>query len=172
MEILINHVSGCEDVLVYPITGMGGIGKTTLAQLVLNEIRVASHFETRIWVWVSKDFDVWRILKAIIESTSERACEDWSLSPPQDRLRKIGKRYFLVLEDIWNEDQEKWERLKGILKQCGSRGVSIIVTTHLEKVASIMGTLHSHQLKGLSKDDCWLLFKLIARLWEWKRRAS
>ncbi|KAL7166652.1 hypothetical protein ACSBR2_037337 [Camellia fascicularis] len=42
---------------------------------------------------------------------------------------------------------------------CGSKGTSVIITTRLEKVASIMGTIPPHCLSFLSDEDCWLWFK-------------
>uniref|UniRef100_A0A5B7AYL3 Putative disease resistance protein RGA2 n=1 Tax=Davidia involucrata TaxID=16924 RepID=A0A5B7AYL3_DAVIN len=160
VEQLVERVSDCENVSVYPIVGMGGLGKTTIAQMVFNDDRVTRHFELRIWVCVSEDFDVKRLIKAIIESASGKACEDLDLDPLQRGLQVIlnGKRYLLVLDDVWNEDQEKWDMLKYVLA-CGSRGASIITTTRLEKVALIMGTLPIHRLSSLSEDDCWSLFK-------------
>ncbi|KAL5736688.1 hypothetical protein ACOSQ2_031476 [Xanthoceras sorbifolium] len=160
VECLVEKVHGFDGVSVYPIVGLGGLGKTTLAQTVFNDERIGSHFELKIWVCVSEDFSERRIIKAIIESTTAAACENLDLDPLQKRLQDIlnGKRYLLVLDDVWNEDQEKWDSLKSVLA-CGSKGASIIVTTRIRTVASIMGTMPLHQLSGLTEDDCWSLFK-------------
>ncbi|KAL5737096.1 hypothetical protein ACOSQ2_031884 [Xanthoceras sorbifolium] len=148
VECLVEKVSGFDGVSVYPIVGLGGLGKTTLAQTVFNDERIRSHFELRIWVCVSEDFSVRRIIKAIIESANRAACEDLELDP----------LYLLVLDDVWNEYPEKWDSLKSVLA-CGLRGASIIVTTRITTVASFMGTMPLHQLSGLTEDDCWSLFK-------------
>jgi hypothetical protein len=76
------------------------------------------------------------------------------------------KRYLLVLDDVWNTNQElefglnqeKWNKLKSVLS-CGSKGSCCLVSTRDEIVASIMGTCHTHHLSGLSENECWLLFK-------------
>ncbi|KAJ0082803.1 hypothetical protein Patl1_10138 [Pistacia atlantica] len=81
------------------------------------------------------------------------------------------KRYLLVLDDVWSEDEEEWDRLKCVLA-CGSKGASIIVTTRSRKVAFIMGTLPMHHLSGLSEDECWLLFKERAFGQETEERAN
>ncbi|XXG50768.1 hypothetical protein AAC387_Pa02g4703 [Persea americana] len=138
---------------------MGGLGKTTLAQLAYNDPRVERHFELRMWVCVSDDFNLKRVTKAIIEAATGSTCEELDMDLLQRRLQeKLGcKKFLLVLDDMWNEDPLEWERLKGYLR--GAQGSKIIVTTRSEKVALIMGTLPLQQLARLSEDDCWSLFK-------------
>ncbi|XP_024028646.1 putative disease resistance protein RGA3 [Morus notabilis] len=157
---LVDDARNCENISIYPIVGLGGMGKTTLAQLVFNDERVGRHFEFKMWVCVSEDFDVKRLVKAIIESATGRSCEALDMDPLQKCLGDIlkWKRFLLVLDDVWNEDHEQWDMLKYVL-DCGSNGSSVVVTTRLKKVASIMGTTSIHFLSGLSDDDCWLLFK-------------
>jgi replication-associated recombination protein RarA len=66
-EELINILlANADDLPIYAIWGMGGLGKTTLAQMAYNEERVKQQFGLRIWACVSTDFDVRRITKAII----------------------------------------------------------------------------------------------------------
>ncbi|XP_028073414.1 putative disease resistance protein RGA3 [Camellia sinensis] len=160
VKMLVENICDCQDVSVYPIIGMGGLGKTTLAQMVFNDERVECHFELKIWVYVSQDFDVKRVIKAIIESVSGRTCDASNLDSLQKKLREMlnGKRYLLVLDDVWDDDQDKWDELKNSLA-CGSKGASIIVTTRVAKVASIRRTVPAHHLPFLSEEDCWLLFK-------------
>ncbi|XP_058079820.1 putative disease resistance protein RGA3 [Magnolia sinica] len=159
MELLVNE-DYIENVMVIPIVGMGGLGKTTVAQLVYNDARVERHFDLRMWVCVSDDFDVPRLTKAILESVADSKCDLLDVDLLQRRLREklSGKKFLLVLDDVWDENPEKWYRLKQFLRG-GARGSKIIVTTRIEKVALIMGTLPPHHLRRLSDDDCWSLFK-------------
>ncbi|CAL5441109.1 unnamed protein product [Camellia sinensis] len=145
VKFLVEHVCDIEDVSVYPILGIGGLGKTTLAQMAFNDERVKHHFDLKIWVYVSQDFDVKSVIKATIESANGNACEAVDLDSLQRRLRDMlnGKRYLIVLDDVWDEDPEKWDALKYSLA-CGSKGASVVVTTRIEKVASIMGTISPH----------------------------
>ncbi|XP_027082136.1 disease resistance protein RGA2-like [Coffea arabica] len=158
--ILVNQVSNNQNVSVLPIVGVGGLGKTTLAQLVFHDKRVIEHFELKLWVWVSEDFDVKRIIKALIESAKGTSAEALGLDPLQRNLQELlrGKRYLVVLDDVWNENREEWENLKSVL-ECGSRGSFIVTTTRMEKVATIMGTLQTHYLSSLSDNQCWSLFR-------------
>ncbi|KAL5563598.1 hypothetical protein UlMin_033345 [Ulmus minor] len=173
-ERIINFlVNDAKDISIYPIIGLGGMGKTTLAQLVFNDDKICGEFELKMWVCVSEDFDVKSLVKAIIESAIGRACDALDMDPLQKRLLDLlrGRKFLLVLDDVWNEDQEQWDKLKSVLA-CGSSGSSVLVTTRMQTVASIMGTIPAHHLSGLSEDDCWLLFKQRAFDNESKERPN
>jgi len=163
VDILVNGASGFEDLSVYPIVGLGGLGKTTLAQLIFNHESIVKHFDLRMWVCVSDDFSIKRMTRRIIEAATKKSCDDLDLEPLQRRLQDLlqRKRYLLVLDDVWNEKQEKWHKLKSLLA-CGGKGASILVTTRLAKVAEIMGTIPPYEVSKLSDVDCWELFKLRA----------
>ncbi|KAL4277937.1 hypothetical protein GQ457_03G034690 [Hibiscus cannabinus] len=148
-------------VSVIPIVGLGGIGKTTLAQTVYNDERVMRNFELRMWVSVNGDFSVRKILNLTMESATRRRCDDQlGMDALQFQLRELllDKRYLLVLDDVWNEDEDEWDKLKTLLS-FGAEESRVIVTTRSAKVATIVGTVSSHLLKGLSDDECWDLFK-------------
>ncbi|KAE8666744.1 hypothetical protein F3Y22_tig00112491pilonHSYRG00173 [Hibiscus syriacus] len=148
-------------VSVIPIMGLGGIGKTTLAQTVYNDERVMRNFELRMWVSVNDDFGVRKILNLMMESANRRRCDDLlGMDALQFQLRDLllDKRYLLVLDDVWNEDEDEWEKLKTLLN-FGAEESKVIVTTRSAKAAEIVGTVSSHHLEGLSDDECWTLFK-------------
>ncbi|KAM4097688.1 hypothetical protein ACJW30_07G020800 [Castanea mollissima] len=162
IEVLVPNVSDDQDNLaIYAVWGMGGLGKTTLAQLVYNDVRVEKHFELRIWVCVSDDFQIIRLVRAIIESIDGSGCNLLELDPLQQHLQEKlrGRRFLLVLDDVWNENHEEWDCLKHMLT-CGAKGSMLIVTTRNETIARMMATLHPiHRMGCLSEDDSWSLFK-------------
>ncbi|XP_047163771.1 putative disease resistance protein RGA4 [Vigna umbellata] len=162
LKFLLEDVSDNEDLSIYPIVGMGGLGKTTLAKQVFNDHRVCKHYDLTIWVCVSDDFNTMTILQSIIECITGQNPHLNSLEAMRRKVEEVlhGMRYLLVLDDVWNEDPEKWKQLKGKL-QCAraAKGATILVTTRLEEVASTMQTHPAYHLKELSGDDCWSLFK-------------
>ncbi|XP_015160492.1 disease resistance protein RGA2-like [Solanum tuberosum] len=151
--------SDAQTLPVLPILGMGGLGKTTLAQMIFNDQRVTEHFNLKIWVCVSDDFEEKRLIKTIVESIEGKLVTDMDLAPHQKKVQDLlnGKRYLLVLDDVWNENQGEWDNIKAVLK-VGARGASVLVTTRLERVGLIMGTLQPYELSNLSQEDCWSLF--------------
>lgn len=145
---------------VVPIVGMAGIGKTILAQLVYNNRRVKEHFAQRIWVCVNAHFDLMRITKTLVESITFKTPDLNDLNLLQVRLRNklAGKRFLLVLDDVWSKRNKGWDMLLNPLR-AGAPGSKIIVTTRNADVAASIGTVPAHHLKGLSFEDCWSLFK-------------
>ncbi|XP_010918020.1 putative disease resistance protein RGA3 [Elaeis guineensis] len=154
------YVDTDKDVSVLPIVGLGGVGKTTLAQLVYNDKRIDEQFELRMWVCIGENFDIPRIIRAIIERVTGTNCELSDIEIMQSLLREKlrERRFLLVLDDVWNEEEAEWERLKPLLRG-GKKGSKIIVTTRSERVASIMGSSALLRLPVLPTDDCWTLFR-------------
>ncbi|XP_019703765.3 uncharacterized protein [Elaeis guineensis] len=156
IELLLSEVER-KKIAVVPIVGKGGLGKTTLAQLVYNDPKVQKYFSLKGWICVSADFDVTRLTKAIIESVTGESCSLMELSMLQEHLKmKVGgKRLLLVLDDVWNEQQSRWDSLK--LPFVGAEAVGIITTTRNDPVAKIMQTQPPFYLGYLSDDHCWPL---------------
>ncbi|XP_075646875.1 putative disease resistance protein RGA1 [Castanea sativa] len=152
-----------ENVSVIPIVGIGGLGKTTLAQYVYNDEKVQKCFQLKMWACISDVFELKLIIEKIIASTSGNSSGNLVIDQLQSQLReKIdGRKYLLVLDDIWNEDREKWLKLKSLLMG-GSKGSKIIITTRNRLVAEITQTVSPYFLKGLSKKQSWDLFRQVA----------
>ncbi|KAL5735552.1 hypothetical protein ACOSQ2_030340 [Xanthoceras sorbifolium] len=145
---------------VVSIVAMGGVGKTTLAREVYND-KAVEVFNPRVWVCVSDEFDILGISKASLESITCSPCNLNSLNDVQVQLKNqvAGKKFLLVLDDVWNKDYGSW----GILKSpflAGAKGSKMIVTTRLGDVALTVGReIDCYKLKLLSDDDCWSVFK-------------
>ncbi|GLU11257.1 hypothetical protein SLE2022_280150 [Rubroshorea leprosula] len=151
------------------IVGMGGIGKTALAKLIYNDEEVKQHFTSRIWAYVSDIFDESKVAKTIItelEGTDKVATLQMESLPLNSLLERIcksieGKKYLLVLDDVWTENNEDFGGLNVTFKR-GAAGSRILVTTRKDTVSRAMGSSHIFRLETLSQDLCWSILKKIA----------
>ncbi|KAK2969535.1 hypothetical protein RJ640_000993, partial [Escallonia rubra] len=150
-------VADDKGVAVIPILGIGGLGKTTLAKLVYNDERVVKYFDLRKWVCVSDEFDIRKIIGKIVDK------ESLTLQRLQEHLQETlsAKRYLLILDDVWNEDLQKWRELSDLLL-CGAPGSKIVVTTRSPLVVSTLDPIYVHNLDGLSEMESLFLFMELA----------
>jgi len=151
---------GDEHPLVLPIVGMGGLGKTSLAKSVCDAENVKSHFDLKMRVCVSDDFSLKQVIQKIIKSaTTGERCADLDEGELKKKLEEIlnGRKYLLLMDDVWNEDAQKWLLLKLLLSK-GAAGSKLIVTTRSQRVAEIMGTVAAYNLSLLGQEDCLSLF--------------
>ncbi|XP_027166483.1 putative disease resistance protein RGA3 [Coffea eugenioides] len=169
--------SNSETISVLPIVGLGGIGKTTLAQKVFNNLNIKNHFDKRMWVCVSdieKHFDASGLFALMLENLevpiSGFAGRD-SMEAKVQKLKQIldgeeqnGKRplkYLLVLDDVWNEDLALWDRFLDSLRGISSaKGSWVLVTMRNKRVATSTAIPSGPwPLKELSDDHCWLILE-------------
>ncbi|EYU21415.1 hypothetical protein MIMGU_mgv1a021064mg, partial [Erythranthe guttata] len=165
-KLLVEGGSGKElGIHLVSVVGAGGIGKTTLAKLAYNDSQVNRFFQLKIWICVSETFDEVVIANEIIERAGGSKPNTKQLEMVLQCLKDTisGKKFLLVLDDVWTEDDTKWESLRNCLKY-GGVGSKILVTTRNQKVAIVMGTVKNdiHQLGHLSHEHCWLLLGRIA----------
>uniref|UniRef100_A0A0E0KVF2 BED-type domain-containing protein n=1 Tax=Oryza punctata TaxID=4537 RepID=A0A0E0KVF2_ORYPU len=151
---------------ILPIVGIGGIGKTALAQFIYNVPVVESSFQQRIWVWVSNNLDEVRITRDMLDFVGQ---EKYERSCSFPKLQEIlmndmkSKRFLLVLDDVWDDMNNcRLNKLLAPFKANNAKGNVIVVTTRIWSVAKRIGTVEPIKLGALDKEDSWLLFKSCA----------
>ncbi|KAL2491603.1 putative disease resistance RPP13-like protein 1 [Abeliophyllum distichum] len=154
LKMLLEVESSDSPVSVIPIVGMGGVGKTTLVQLVYNDDSLKGVFDSKAWASVSDEFDAFRITKSILEAVFSGSCDYTDLNMLQVKLKEsLSKtRFLVVLDDVWNEKYGDWDILRRPFL-AGKPGSKIIVTTRHEKVAKIMSRIPAYHLNLLSDND-------------------
>ncbi|KAL0424038.1 UNVERIFIED_CONTAM: putative disease resistance protein RGA1 [Sesamum radiatum] len=155
VEKMLDAVRDQDDLSVYAVWGMGGLGKTTLVQLIYNDARMVACFELRIWVCVSDDFSIQRVVKAIIESIDGGVCNISELDPLQRHLQERQRAFT-------NGDAK--ENLvpigKAIVKKCGGVPLAIKALGSLMQFKSLESewlTIRESEIWQLSDDENGIL---------------
>jgi hypothetical protein len=128
-----------SEITVLPIVGLGGIGKTTMAQHIYKQVK--SHFQVTMWICVSLKFNVDRLWKEASEKLPERANEKkYGTTQELIEQRLTGERFLLVLDDIWECHEDEWQKLLTPFRKGGGKGSMVIVTSRSGDVAKIVRT--------------------------------
>ncbi|XP_047053517.1 disease resistance protein PIK6-NP-like [Lolium rigidum] len=122
-----------QQIKMISIVGFGGLGKTTLAFQVYQELK--EKFDCHAFVSVSRNPDMKTVLISILSQVTD---EDYSkIEDIPQLITRISnflaeKRYIIVVDDIWNV--EIWDVIKFAFPRSGY-DCRIITTTRLNNVA-------------------------------------
>ncbi|KAK9085098.1 hypothetical protein Sjap_025509 [Stephania japonica] len=152
------------------VYGMGGIGKTTIMKTVNDKLAADEEecFGRIIWVTVSKDMGGVEVLQSRIgKNLGEGFSDDLLLENDKERrasmlLNKLKEqeKLLLILDDLWEEisldkvgipDPERSSDLQSCIK--------IVVTTRFLTVCDFIKTQANVEIKRLSDECAWDLFK-------------
>ncbi|QHO52834.1 Putative disease resistance RPP13-like protein [Arachis hypogaea] len=145
---------------VIAIVGIGGVGKTTLAQWLYNNAEFMEGFDLKAWVCVSEKFEVVETTRNVIKQIHGGTCSLDDFSSLQNALKEelSNKKFFIVLDDVWSNDGDKWSNFMNPFQQNGKKGSIIFLTTREENVASTVQNCQPYFLRKLSEDYCWSVF--------------
>ncbi|XP_044435973.1 uncharacterized protein [Triticum aestivum] len=151
-----------NDIMVVAIVGVGGIGKTTLAQKVFNDEAIQGEFSKKIWLSVNQNFSEVELLRrAIIGAGGSSHLAGNAKDALHRALMQALKDHktLLVMDDVW--DNGAWERvLKIPLANAAASGSRVLITTRDESVAQgVTAIWPYHHVDTLAPDDAWSLLK-------------
>jgi len=152
-----------SDIRVVSLVGMGGMGKTTLAQKIFRDTNVQEHFKMRIWLTITQQFDEAELLSTAIEYAWGDYLPEYDLTLLMRTFTKLVStgRFLLVMDDMWSE--QAWSDLLSVPIRNASQkqpGSSVIITTRREDMARRMGcSYYQHYVAPLGQEDSWLLLR-------------
>ncbi|CAI9113149.1 OLC1v1013697C1 [Oldenlandia corymbosa var. corymbosa] len=154
---------GTEQLDIVSIVGMPGLGKTMLAKKVYEDLSIVLHFHVQSWCTISQVYNKRSLLIEILsglvnfeDKYSEMDEDDLSLMLYQ-QLK--GRKYFIILDDIW--DLGAWVSLSSSFPN-DVNGSRILLTSRHHNVAfEIKPDREPHHLRLLHIDESWELMQKI-----------
>ncbi|XP_057485026.1 disease resistance protein UNI-like isoform X1 [Actinidia eriantha] len=140
------------------IWGMGGIGKTTVMQLLNNTPEITTMFDFVIWVTVSKSWTIRKVQEEVGQRLSMEIKNESNDRVACKLLEKLeGKKYLLLLDDVWEKVDLS---VVGFPNAHQENGCKVILTTRKFEVCRKMETDDEIKVEGLPEKEAWEMFNL------------
>ncbi|KAH7674257.1 P-loop containing nucleoside triphosphate hydrolase protein [Dioscorea alata] len=160
-RLLIVGDNGNQSRAIISITGMGGVGKTTLAKKIFSDPGIRRHFTCLAWVWVSQECRARQVLETVAKGVlafNEGMLNSLGYEDLKERVTNYLKerRYLVILDDIWSK--RAWKSIEGALPTT-MNGSRVLLTTRNQDVALYADPQSPpYDMKILGEEDSWELF--------------
>ncbi|WVZ54178.1 hypothetical protein U9M48_005019, partial [Paspalum notatum var. saurae] len=152
-----------RNIMVFAIVGVGGIGKTTLAQKIFNNEIIQQEFPKKLWLSVNQEPNETEILRrAIIEAGGNHLATGNTKAALERALIEAlkGHKILLIMDDVW--DHRIWVGVlrTPLVNAIVAHGSRVLVTTRHDTVArGMLAKKPYHRVSKLEYEDAWLLLK-------------
>ncbi|KAG6428784.1 hypothetical protein SASPL_106821 [Salvia splendens] len=149
---------------VISLTGMFGLGKTTLAWKIFNDRRIVFEFPLRIWVSVSQQFsdkDIFiAILEKIIPINEELRAKDEQHLSEMVATHLNDRKFLIVMDDVWSH--KDWDRIEKALPADNKMG-KVLITSREEDLGKYASRPREPvRLRFFYQEESWELLRLEA----------
>ncbi|XP_060671937.1 disease resistance protein RPM1-like isoform X2 [Ziziphus jujuba] len=152
---------------VVAVVGMGGVGKTTLAKRVYDQ--VIGNFDCHAWITVSESYNKMELLEKLMDKFCLPPCMGSNRTAMEETereklminsIRKFLKKkmYVVLFDDVWKV--EFWSDIEHALFD-NKKGGRIVITTRRQDVADFCkksSFVHVYMMKPLNLRYSWRLF--------------
>lgn len=158
--MMMNWLKTCSTSVI-TVWGMGGSGKTTLANSIYEDERIKNHFDCHIWITVSQKFNASDIMRKMVRHMLQRCSPNIDSIDGRDLVEILKRtlehrKILLVLDDVWSTDV--WMDLASTVERSNNNGNKVVITTRIKDVASLASEDQVLQLQKLNDADSWCLF--------------
>lgn len=146
--------------MLSPLSGMPGLGKTTLAWKIYRDKMIEYEYPTLIWVYVSQDYNIREVFLAILKEQSKQDMSKLKDHELAAKVRQLlnNSKFLLFLDDIWS--CEAWNLISAALPKTNGLG-KVIITSRDEQVARLANPRRDpHKLRFLTQQESWELLQL------------
>ncbi|BAF14178.1 disease resistance protein RPM1-like [Oryza sativa Japonica Group] len=145
------------DSTVIIVSGMGGLGKTTIVANVYERGKI--RFHAHAWIVVSQTYDVEELLRKVLRKigyADQAHLDGMDVHDLKEKFKEniSDRRCLIVLDDVW--DREAYNQIHDAFQNL--QASRIIITTRSKHVAALALPTRHLKLQPLDKVDAFSLF--------------